>query len=212
MEPDADLIMASARKPQDHYGLVATLANCLRVQGSLGKRTQQLSLWFGEIDPVRPILGLQHNDLSVVKGLDIGTWLGRKHREGGARRSCPRQMPAIAKNEASLSEKRCFAFGYFFPVNSKKSDAGIRHRFDFSKLRPSLRKLNTGPPRGPDGGKLKFIGTSSMPLPAARITGPRSFILMSSATGRSSSLCCVGIPNSNACIMSQYCFQRMCCS
>jgi hypothetical protein len=32
--------------------------------------------------------------------------------------------------------------------------------------------LNTGPPR-PEGGKLKFIGTNSMTLPDARMTGPQ---------------------------------------
>ena len=56
------------------------------------------------------------------------------------------------------------------------------HRVLLSKCRPSERKLNTGAPRGRPGGKLKFIGTSSIPLPAARITGAVSLILMSSAS------------------------------
>ncbi len=38
-------------------------------------------------------------------------------------------------------------------------------------------------------------------FPVARITGPTSLILMSSDTGRSSSLCCVGIPSSRSCII-----------
>lgn len=63
-----------------------------------------------------------------------------------------------------------------------------------------------------DAGKLKFTGTSSMPLPAARITGPTSLILMSSDGGRSSSLCCVGMPSSRSCIILQYSAQRTCCS
>ena len=36
-------------------------------------------------------------------------------------------------------------------------------------MAPFGPELNTGPPRGRDGAKLKFIGTSSIPLPAARI-------------------------------------------
>jgi hypothetical protein len=86
----------------------------------------------------------------------------------------PARCPAIAVMGDPFSAKRCFAFGYFLPVNSKKADAGMRHRLLLSKCRPSDRKLNTGPPRGPDGGKLKFIGTSSIPLPAAGITGRRA--------------------------------------
>ena len=30
-----------------------------------------------------------------------------------------RKIPAIARNGAPLSVKRCFAFGYFLPVDSK---------------------------------------------------------------------------------------------
>src|SRR5271156_2181787 len=97
-------------------------------------------------------------------------------------------MPAIAVIGDSFNEKRCFALGYLLPVNSKKADAGIRHRLLFANCRPSDRKLKTGPPR-PEGGKLKFMGTNSITLPAARMTGPVSFILMSSACGRSPLLC-----------------------
>ena len=113
------------------------------------------------------------------------------------------QSPAIARNGAPLSVNRCFAFGYFLPVNSKNAEAGIKHRLLSAKRRPSDLKLNTGPPR-PEGGKLKFICTSSTTLPAARITGPLSLILMSSAIGRSRSDCSVGIPSSADCIMAQY--------
>jgi hypothetical protein len=55
----------------------------------------------------------------------------------------------------------------------------------FAKLRPSDLKLKTGPPLGPEGGKLKFIETSSTRLPDAGITGAMSLILMSSVCGRS---------------------------
>jgi hypothetical protein len=70
-----------------------------------------------------------------------------------------------------FSAKRCLAFGYLLPVNSKNADAGIRQRPLFSKCRPSDRKLKTGAPPGRPGGKLKAMGTSSISFPAARITG-----------------------------------------
>ena len=111
---------------------------------------------------------------------------------------CSRQRPAIAMNGASFSVNRCFVFGDLAPVNSKNAEAGIRQRLLLSSRRPSERKLKTGPPRGPVGWKLKFIGTRSIPLPTARMTGPKSLILMSSARGRSSSLCWVGMPSSSA--------------
>src|SRR5882762_3143560 len=89
-----------------------------------------------------------------------------------------RHSPAIAMNGAPARVKRCFALGYFLPVNSKNAEAGTRQRLLLSKRRPSERKLKTGPPRGFDGGKPKRIGASSMPFPAERITGPRSLILI----------------------------------
>jgi hypothetical protein len=52
------------------------------------------------------------------------------------------------------------------------------------------------------GGKLKVMGTSSISLPAARITVSVSLIL-SSACGRSRSLCRLGILRSRACINMQ---------
>lgn len=45
-----------------------------------------------------------------------------------------------------MSANRCFAFGYFFPVNSKKALAGIRQRWLSPKCLPSERKLKTEPP------------------------------------------------------------------
>jgi hypothetical protein len=122
------------------------------------------------------------------------------------------QMPAIAVIGESFNEKRCFAFGYLLPVNSKKADAGTRQRLLFAKWRPSERKLKTGAPPWRPGGKLKVIGTSSIPLPVARITGPMSFILTSSACGRSSSACWLGMPSSRSCIILRYSAQRTCCS
>ena len=52
----------------------------------------------------------------------------------------------------------------------------MRQRLLFAKCLPSDRKLKTGAPRALVGGKLKVIGTSSIPSPAARITGPVSLI------------------------------------
>jgi hypothetical protein len=40
-----------------------------------------------------------------------------------------------------FSANRCFAFGYFLPVNSKKADAGTGQRLLLAKCLPSDRKL-----------------------------------------------------------------------
>jgi hypothetical protein len=50
-------------------------------------------------------------------------------------------MPAIAVIVEPFSAKRCFAFGYLLPVNSKKADAGMRQRLLFAKWRPSELRL-----------------------------------------------------------------------
>src|SRR6185312_13864377 len=100
-----------------------------------------------------------------------------------------RHSPAIAINGASFNVKRCFAFGYFVPVNSKKADAGTRQRLLSAKRRPSDRKLKIGDAFGRGGGKPKLIGTSSiLCAPAARITGAISLMRTSSAGFRSISL------------------------
>jgi hypothetical protein len=64
-----------------------------------------------------------------------------------------RHSAAIAMNGEPVNVKRCFAFGYFLPVNSKKAEAGTRQRSLLSKRRPSERKLKAGPPRGLVGGE-----------------------------------------------------------
>src|SRR3954469_20922284 len=102
---------------------------------------------------------------AVVSMVKAGGWL-RSPPPGASR-----HRPAMQRKGAPFKVKRCLAFGYFLPVNSKNAEAGIRQRLLLSKRLPSERKLNTGPPRL-DGGKLNFIGTSLMPLSAARITGP----------------------------------------
>jgi len=48
-----------------------------------------------------------------------------------------RHKAAIAIQLEPASVNRCFAFGYFVPVNSKKAEAGARHRLFLSKCRPS---------------------------------------------------------------------------
>src|SRR4051794_24468137 len=81
---------------------------------------------------------------------------------GGLLPAASRHNPATAMNGAPLRVKRCLAFGYLVPVNSKKAEAGMRQRLLAAKRRPSERKLNTGPPFGPVGGKPKVIEASSM--------------------------------------------------
>ena len=47
---------------------------------------------------------------------------------GGLLPAASRQSPAMARKGAPFKVKRCFAFGYFVPVNSKNADAGTRQR------------------------------------------------------------------------------------
>lgn len=141
---------------------------------------------FGQVDPRRPILRAEHDDQHRKRRLLIAFALAPDARNRCDRRSFQR--------EAMLGLRMSLASEF------EKCACGDEAPIAFVERRPSDRKLNTGPPRGRDGAKLKFIGTSSIPLPAARITGPMSLILMSSACGRSSSVCCIGMPSSSACI------------
>jgi hypothetical protein len=131
--------------------------------------TQKLSFRLGEIDPVFPVLRAQHDNLSVVIWLDVRVGVGCPHCKRwrhGALALAPgdRRKRLVVRREAMLG------FGVFPSANSKNAEAEMRQRLLLVKLRPSDLKLKTGPPRGPDGGKLQFIGASSMTLPAARIT------------------------------------------
>src|SRR5260221_12779868 len=95
-----------------------------------------------------------------------------------------RHSPAIAMKGAPARVKRCFALGYFLPVNSKKAEAGTRQRLLLSKRRPSDRKLKAGPPRGFDDGKPKRLCASSIRFPASRITDSKPRFFISSAFTR----------------------------
>ena len=53
--------------------------------------------------------------------------------------------PAKQNQSSPVLVNRHLLFGDFVPVNSKKKDAGMRHR-PLPKRRPSERKLITGPP------------------------------------------------------------------
>jgi hypothetical protein len=62
-----------------------------------------------------------------------------------------RQRPAKQNQSSAALVNFHFDFGDFVPVNSKKCEAGMRHR-PFGKRRPSERKLMTGAPFGRAGG------------------------------------------------------------
>src|SRR5438270_11513565 len=77
-----------------------------------------------------------------------------------------------------------FVFGDLAPVNSKKCDAGIRHR-PTGKRRPSERKLMMGAPFGRAGGKPhRSSANSFVPSSSRRITGALSVGQMSSRGSR----------------------------
>jgi hypothetical protein len=67
------------------------------------------------------------------------------------------------KPRRAIERERMLGLWVFLTGELENAEAGIRQRLLLSKWRPSDLKLNTGPPR-PDGGKLKFIGTSSTPF------------------------------------------------
>src|SRR5438067_8341512 len=92
--------------------------------------------------------------------------------------------PAKQNQSSSALVNFHFVFGDFVPVNSKKNDAGIRHR-PTGKRRPSERKLMTGAPLGRAGGKPHRKSENSfVPSSRRRMTGARSVGQMSSRGSR----------------------------
>src|SRR5437899_7623007 len=91
-----------------------------------------------------------------------------------------RQRPAKQNHSSPAFVNFHFVFGDLVPVNSKKCDAGIRHR-PTGKRRPSERKLITGAPLGRAGGKPHRNSANSLvPSSSRRITGGLSVGHMSS--------------------------------
>src|SRR5438067_5858149 len=82
-----------------------------------------------------------------------------------------RHSPAKQNQSSPIFVNFHFVFGDFVPVNSKKCDAGIRHR-PTGNRRPSERKLMMGAPFGRAGGKpIETQQTHWSRLPAARSQG-----------------------------------------
>src|SRR5438067_7415647 len=91
-----------------------------------------------------------------------------------------RHSPAKQNQSSPIFVNFHLVFGDFVPVNSKKCDAGIRHR-PTGKRRPSERKLITGAPLGRAGGKPHRTSAKSIvPSSNRRITGAVSVGQMSS--------------------------------
>src|SRR5205823_7391978 len=95
-----------------------------------------------------------------------------------------RHSPAKQNQSSPVFVNFHFVFGDLVPVNSKKCDAGIRHR-PTGKRRPSERKLITGAPLGRAGGKPhRKSAKSFVPSSNRRITGALSVGQMSSRGSR----------------------------
>src|SRR5438477_7075255 len=95
-----------------------------------------------------------------------------------------RQRPAKQNQSSPVLVNFHFDFGGFVPVNSKKCDAGMRHR-PTGNRRPSERKLMIGAPFGRAGGKPHRNSTNSfVPSSSRRITGALSVGQMSSRGSR----------------------------
>src|SRR5437763_4554467 len=91
-----------------------------------------------------------------------------------------RHRPAKQNQSSPAFVNFHFALGDLVPVNSKKCDAGIRHR-PTGNRRPSDRKLMTGAPLGRAGGKpQRRTAKSLVPSSSRRMTGAGSVGQMSS--------------------------------
>ena len=120
--------------------------------------------------------------------------------------------PGDRHERSAIERETVFRLWVLLARELEKADAGNRQRLLFAKLRPSDLKLKTGPPLGPEGGKLKFIETSSTRLPDARITGAMSFDLDVVGLRQIAFALLRGIPTSSICIILQYSAHRTCCS
>ena len=95
-----------------------------------------------------------------------------------------RHRPAKQNQSSPIFVNFHFVFGDFVPVNSKKCDAGTRHRPTGNRL-PSERKLMTGGPLGrADGKPHRNSENSFVPSWRRRMTGARSVGQMSSRGSR----------------------------
>jgi hypothetical protein len=165
------------------------------------------------MNPRGPILRPQDRNLPIVIGLDVRPWFRRQHREGRglvalalAPQARDRQERRVLQGEPVLGLRVFLAREFEKRAGRDKTAIAVRKT-------PALRaEIEDRAALGLAGGNPKRIGVSSIAFPAARITGPMSPIFMSSAVGRSSSLCCVGILSSRYCMSSQYSAQAMCCS
>src|ERR1041385_8659107 len=91
-----------------------------------------------------------------------------------------RHNPAKQNQSSPALVNFHFDFGDLVPVNSKKCDAGTRHR-PTGNRRPSERKLMIGAPFGLAGGKPHRSTLNSLvPSSSRRITGAGSVGQMSS--------------------------------
>src|ERR671927_1182886 len=91
-----------------------------------------------------------------------------------------RHSPAKQNQASPAFVNFHFCFGDLVPVNSKKCDAGIRHR-PTGNRRPSERKLMIGAPLGRAGGNPHRNWTNSfVPYSSRRMTGALSVGQMSS--------------------------------
>jgi hypothetical protein len=79
-----------------------------------------------------------------------------------------RDRAAIAVIDAPFRANRCFAFGYFLPVNSKKADAGTTQRVLSAKCRALRAKVEDRRTAGPSrwkterhGNELDFVASGA---------------------------------------------------
>jgi hypothetical protein len=145
-KPQKQTGMPLQRRPRfNRWSSATALAHGRDIERSFGERSQQFGLWLGQVKASNPVLGLSSHDLPVVIRSDVRAGRSRQHRKGRRVVPCASlHSPAIAVIGDPFRANRCFAFGNFLPVNSKKAEAGMRQRLLLAKCRPSDRKLKTG--------------------------------------------------------------------
>jgi hypothetical protein len=189
------------------------LAHRFDVERAPRKRSKEFGFRLSQVNPGGPIVRTKHDNLPVMIRDDVRSGCCRQHRKRWRMVALPWPPNASdRRNRRAFQREAVLRLRVLLAGEFEKSRRGNEATLLLSKCRPSDRKLKIGAPPGRPGGKLKVMGTSSTSLPAARITGPVSLILRSSACGRSSSLCWLGMPSSRACIILQYSAQRTCCS
>lgn len=101
----------------------------LDLQAAGGKGTEQFLLRVGQVEPRQPIRSLQNDHLTAVDRRYVGpASVVSSVNASPAPSGIGRHRPAKQNQPSPALVNFHFDFGGLAPVNSKKCEAGIRHR------------------------------------------------------------------------------------